>query len=137
MSMYASIKTQFKDEAALIAALMETGNWTREQIEVHSEPQNLLGYRGDVREDTANIIVRRKHVGSASNDIGFRRTETGEFEAVISKYDRRKHNDKWLGQLRGNYAFHLLERQQRTRGRTLMRERLPNGKQRITIGGYR
>ena len=137
MSMYCSIKTKFKDEASLVAALMETGEWTREQIEVHSEAQNLFGYHGDKRKDTAHVIIRRKHVGSASNDIGFRKTESGEFEAIISKYDRSKHNNKWLGQLKGNYAFYVLERQQKARGRTLMRERLPGGKQRITIGGYR
>jgi hypothetical protein len=135
--MYCQVATKFKNEGALIIALMETGEWTKEQIEVHPEAQHLYGFQNDMRKDTAHIIVRKKHIGRASNDIGFRKTESGEYEAIISKYDRRKYNDKWLGQLKGNYAFRTLEQQQKTRGRNVIRERLPGGKQRITIGGYR
>ena len=60
MSMYCNIKTQFKNRAALIAALMETGRWTAEQIEVHDEPRHLYGYHGDQREQTAHVIIRRQ-----------------------------------------------------------------------------
>ncbi len=137
MSQYCLIKTQFKDEGALVAALIETGNWTSAQIEVHETPQNLIGIGGNVREELAHIIIRRTHVGSASNDIGFHRIETGEYEAIISEYDKRKYGEEWLGLLRQNYAFHKVERQQRSRGRTTIRERLDNGRQRVTVTGYR
>lgn len=137
MSQYCLVKTQFKNEAALVAALIETGNWTSAQIEIHESPQSLIGIGGGVRKEQAHIIIRRVHVGSASNDIGFHKTKTGEYEAIISEYDKGKYGEKWLGLLKQNYAFHRVERQQRSRGRTVTRERLGNGRQRVAISGYR
>lgn len=137
MSQYCTIKTQFKNETALVVALMETGNWERSQIEIHQEPQNLVGFQEDVRDDKAHIIIRRAHVGRNSNDIGFRRTSTGEYEAIISEFDKSKYGEQWNKQLKGNYAFHILKQRQSARGRMVQRERLENGRQRVTIGGYR
>ena|GEM_PF-6308395 len=59
MSMYCNIKTQFKNRAALIAALMETGHWTAEQIEVHDE-RDEAPYTG-TRDDGKRVdaIVQR------------------------------------------------------------------------------
>lgn len=137
MSEYCSVKTQFKNEDALIAALMETGGWTREQIEVHQQPVNLHGYHGDQREQDAHIVIRRQFVGGASNDIGFLRSSSGEYQAWISQYDHHRYGATWQQRLRQNYAFHAIRVQQEARGRTVSRERLPGGKQMIVIGGYR
>jgi len=137
MSMYCLIKTQFQSQACLIQALIETGNWTREQIEVHEEPQNLYGYKGDVRPEKANIIIRKEHIGIASNDVGFHRTTTGEYEAIISSYDKGKLDQKWMGRLKGNYAVHRTTERQRAMGRTVTRRRLPDGQQELIVGGYR
>ena len=49
---------------------------------------NLYGYTGDRRAQVANIIIRKKHVGAASNDIGFIKTADGKYELIISEYDR-------------------------------------------------
>jgi len=137
MSRYCEIKTQFKDQESLILALMESGGWTRDQIEVHEIPQNLFGYQNDERDDVANIIIRRNNVSHASNDLGFIKNEDGQFQAIISNYDRNRYNDKWLGNLTGNYAFRTLEKDQRSRGRSVSRTRSDNGHQRIEISGYR
>lgn len=137
MSMFCQIKTIFKNRAALVAALMETGNWIKSQIELHDEPESLFGYRGDVRAQRAHIIIRRSHIGSSSNDIGFLKTATGEYEAIISKFDRSKYNDGFISRLKGNYAFRVIEQQQRMRGRQVTREKLKDGRQRITVSGYR
>jgi len=135
--MYCSIQTQFKNTQALVEALAETGNWNVSQIEVHKTPQNLYGYKGDVREDVAHIIIRRAVVGGASNDIGFLKQEDGTYKAIISKYDRGRHNDQWIGNLKGNYAFHVIKNQQRARGRQVERQRMPDGRQRLIVKGYR
>jgi hypothetical protein len=137
MSLYCEIKTQFKNRAALVAALVETGNWTKEQIELHDQPEHLFGVEGKARQERAHVIIRRQHVGGISNDIGFLKTETGEYEAIISSYDRGRYNDKWLATLRGNYAFYVIEQQQRMRGRQVTRTKLANGRQRIAVNGYR
>ena len=62
------------------------------QFEDHKVAQNLHGYAGDIRKQTANIIVRRKNVGSASNDVGFRRKANGKYELIISEYDQGQKN---------------------------------------------
>ncbi len=140
MSRYCEIKTQFKDQESLILALMETGEWTREQIEVHDIPVEMRRGR-DEKIAKANLIIRRKDVGKngqhAFTDVGFVKDENGQYQAIISDIDRRKYNDKWLGQLTGNYAFRTLERDQRSRGRSVSRTRSENGRQRIEISGYR
>jgi hypothetical protein len=101
MSHYTRIRTRLQDAALLAAALKEVGY---SAAEVHDEPQPLYGYRGDVRPESAEVIVRRKHVGSASNDIGFARQADGCFEAVISDYDRHRHDERWLALLTQAYG---------------------------------
>ena len=134
MSRFCQVETQFKNKDALVSALNEMG-YTH--VEVHDEAQYLYGYQGDVRDDVANIIIRRQYVGGSSNDLGFVKTEDGTYKAVISEYDRHRHNDQWLNKLKCSYGFHVIQRQAQARGRTVTRENLPNGSQRITIGGYR
>jgi hypothetical protein len=95
MSHYNEIKTQITNRSALVTALTQCG-FTLDQIEVHDEAQNLKGYRGDTREQKANVIIRRKDVGTASNDLGFAQKKDGTYEAIISDYDKRRYNDKWL-----------------------------------------
>jgi hypothetical protein len=137
MSSYCNVQTEFKNQSALIAALMETGNWTKNQIEVHTDPKNLIGYQGDVRADKAHIIIRREFVGSASNDLGFVKTENGNYTAIISSYDSSRYNKAWLNNLKGNYAYHTIKEQQEARGRIVSREKLAGNKQRLHIKGYR
>jgi len=59
------------------------------QYEEHEIPTNLMGWHGDRRKQLANIIVRRKHISSASNDVGFLKKANGKYELIISEYDRR------------------------------------------------
>ena len=141
MSMYCNIKTQFKNRTALIAALMETGNWIAKQIEVHDEPQHLYGYQGDRREQTAHVIIRREHVGRASNDIGFARQPDGTYAAVISEYDggrdTSKYGPRWQRALKESYGYHVIKAQQEKRGRRVERVRTPQGRQQVIVTGYR
>jgi hypothetical protein len=103
--------TQFKESGLLVAALIEMG-FAREQIEVNQTAKQLFDYHGcatkylDATGDKAEIIIRRQHVGSAANDIGFRRNENGRFEAIISAFDSGSncYNSEWLGKLTGAYA---------------------------------
>jgi hypothetical protein len=141
MSMYCSIKTQFKNREALLAALRETGNWTAAQIEVHEQPQHLVGYQDDRREQTAHIIVRRQHVGHASNDLGFERQADGTYAAVISEYDggseTSKYGPRWQRALKESYGYHVIKAQQEKRGRRVERIRTPQGRQQVIVTGYR
>lgn len=137
MSLYCVIKTEFKNSNALILALMETGQWSKEQIEVHSEPQNLFGYRGDLRSEKADIIIRRKNVGPSSNDIGFQKNEDGTYTAVISEFDKTKYSEHWTNKLKQSYSYHAIRIQQESKGRSVTRTKLPNNNIRVEIKGYR
>ncbi len=137
MSRYATVKTAFKDGDALAVAIAETGNWNIEQIEVHDIPQHLFGYKGDKRQEVAHIIVRRRYVGSSSNDIGFIRTQDGTYEAIISEYDSSKFGTTWRKKLKGNYAYEKVRQDMTRRGRRVSRFREANGTQRIVVTGYR
>lgn len=138
MSMYCEIQTEFKDMESLVLALYEMRpNW-RDNIEYHNDAVPLYGYQGDIRKEKANVIIRRKHIGESSNDIGFIR-ENGVFKAIISEFDRRtmRFNNEWLARLKSEYVFQVINKQQRAKGRIVTREKLKNGKQRLTIKGIR
>ena len=74
------------DEATLLAALAELG-FGPERLEQGTDLP-LFGYAGDQRPETADMVIRRRHLGAASNDIGFQRTERG-LVPVVSEYDER------------------------------------------------
>jgi hypothetical protein len=71
---------------------------------VHNEAQNLYGYQGDKREQTAEIIIRRKYVGGAANDIGFKLQSDGTYQAIISDYDRTRYGAQFMKDLELDYG---------------------------------
>ncbi len=59
---------------------------------------------GDERSERAHIIIRRRQLDSASNDIGFARDGSGVYRAIISEYDRGiGFNEAWLGRVAQSY----------------------------------
>jgi hypothetical protein len=107
MSHFTAIKTQVKNADALLQALADLGFST---IEHHATAQPLYGYQGDLRSQTAEIILRRQHIGHLSNDIGFKHQPDGTYQAIISDYDRRHgYGQDWLNQLTQRYGYHHLK----------------------------
>ncbi|MBT3307776.1 MAG: DUF1257 domain-containing protein [Rhodospirillaceae bacterium] len=102
MSHFSTMQTAFVSEDHLIAALADVGF---ENVEHHEFPQNLYGWKGDRRQQTAEVIVRREFIGATSNDIGFARTADGTFKAIISEFDARMFDAGWLGRLSQRYAY--------------------------------
>jgi hypothetical protein len=111
MSAYITLMTPMTDEECLLAALTELG-FDGTKVEVHASPVSLVGYMGDRRSQTANIVIRRQHVGSASNDIGFLATSTG-YQAFVSGYDHPRFGTGWLAQLHTRYQSHWTTKQER------------------------
>ena len=137
MSHFVQCQTEFRDPKALVAALVECG-FEKNQIEVHQDAVPLYGYKGDVRPQKAHIVIRRQHVGQAANDVGWELQADGTYCAWISEYDRRhRFNESMQNRVKQEYAYQVIARQQRARGRTVTRERLPNGELEVVIGGYR
>ncbi|GHG98857.1 DUF1257 domain-containing protein [Streptomyces lanatus] len=101
MSHFTRVRTALHDPELLVLALATLGFTA---VETHATPQTLYGYRGDARPERAEVIIRRAHIGRASNDIGFRRRDDGTFEAVISEYDRSRYDHRWLTRLARAYG---------------------------------
>ena len=107
----------FKDRRLLLAALADLGYTEVEE----GEALPLFGYMGDQRPETAEIVVRRRYIGSASNDLGFARTAEG-FVPVISEYDQRVlHGGQFLVKLRTAYHERVVEEVKRRLHGTVQR----------------
>jgi hypothetical protein len=106
MSAYREQKTEITDGDCLVDALKELGC----KPEVHEEAVALEGYHGDKRKDKAEIVLPRNTVGSASNDIGFKKGADGKWQAIISDYDSNKYNKKWMEKLCQTYATHKIKK---------------------------
>ncbi len=112
--------TAFKDRDCLRDALSECGYAETEE----GEALSLYGYRGDRRPETAQIVVRRKYIGAASNDLGFQKTDAG-YVPVISEFDQRTmRQGKFLTSLRTNYNLKSAEKLARNLRGTLHQERV-------------
>ena len=100
VSKYEELRTVLSDERFLVEALREFGY----SPEVSHEGMSLYGYLGDERPEKAHIVIRRRQLDSASNDIGFARDANGVYRALISEYDRGiGFNEAWLGRVAQTY----------------------------------
>ncbi len=110
----------FKDRECLLNALSECGYTQVEE----GEALSLYGYQGDRRPETAQIVVRRKFIGSASNDLGFQKTDAG-YAPCISEFDQETMmQGKFLTVLRTNYNLKSAEKLARSLRGTLHKERI-------------
>jgi len=135
MSHFTSIKTQIKNRDALVKALADVGF---ARVEVHETGQPLYGFQGDVRPEKAEVIVRRKYLGAASNDIGFKLQKDGQFEAIISAYDRAyRYSRQWLNELTQRYGYHALMATVPEQGFAVEQEEtLEDGTIRVVVGKW-
>jgi hypothetical protein len=104
MSHFSSVKVDFKQsqQDCLIEALQEI--FGENAVEVSEHGLALYGYHGDDRSKLAKsnpnyaplcqIKIGRKHVGQASNDVGFAKNEDGTYNAYISEYDNSSNFNK-------------------------------------------
>jgi len=116
MSEYTTIQVQYSDPECIKAALKEMG-YTCEE---HQTAQHLHGYVGDIRQQKANIIVRREHVGAAANDVGFNKTASGKYELIISQYDRGgKTGKNFMERMKQLYGKHKTVKQLKRMGKTI------------------
>jgi len=100
MSKYEEMSTVLVHEGYLVEALEQMGY----KPEVYRDGAALYGYLGDERPEQAHVIIRRRQLDSASNDIGFVRDTSGQYRAVVSDYDRGIGFDQaWLGRVSQAY----------------------------------
>jgi hypothetical protein len=119
MSQYLNMATQIVSGEHLVKALKDVGF---NEVEVYKKAQPLRGWMGDLRANTAEIIIRKKYVGSASNDIGFKLGSDGRFTAFISDFDKNRFNTVWLNHLTQRYAYHVARDKLQEKGFDLVEE---------------
>jgi hypothetical protein len=94
MSAYKKIECEIVDKDCLLEALKLLGFLP----DVFVEPEKLKGYRGDQRNEVANIIISREQVNKftgASNDIGFLwNGSENKYDFIVSDYDVAKKMDQ-------------------------------------------
>lgn len=118
ISEYSVVQCEYNDAECIKASLKELGY----ECEEHAEAQNLTGYEGSRRVQRAHIIVKRQQVGAAANDVGFRRKSNGQYELIISDFDRRqgsKTATNFLVSLKQVYAKHKVVKQLKKMGITI------------------
>ena len=111
MSAYITLMTPMTDQECLLAALADLG-FDHAKVEVHSTPVQLVGYAGDRRAQTANVVIRRQFVGGASNDVGFLAANTG-YQAYVSGFDHPRFGTGWISQLHERYQKHSVAKLER------------------------
>ena len=118
MSKYLVFRAEaFTDRRLLVGALADLGYRDVEQ----GEALALYGYQGDRRPETAELVVRRRHVGRLSNDLGFKQTAEG-YVPVVSEYDQRTLlGGRFLARLRTAYNEQAVEEIRRRLGGTVQR----------------
>jgi hypothetical protein len=104
MSEYHQVDIGLKDQECLIKTLEELGY----KPQIHAEAVPLTGFQGDKRKQKAHIVIPRKQVGGASNDVGFELIN-GEYVLRVSAYDKGKKKLR-PNQLKQLYAKHKVEK---------------------------
>jgi len=128
MSKYNRQRSQYNDRDCLVAALNEMGY---ADVEIHDEAVNLIGYHADVRPEKANVIVRRRCIGTAANDLGFVKEQDGTFSAIVSDYDSHKHGAAWMTGLKKAYTEKRLIKHAASKGLKYLGKEVKGGKVQI------
>jgi len=131
MSHYSEVGIEMTDTGCLVAALGRLG--FRDKVEVYAEAQPLYGYQGDIRPQKAHVIIRRRHVGNAANDLGFERQADGKYRAYISDFDQSDngYNSAWLGRLKQVYGVEKTKVEARKKGYLVTEKKLDDNRIRL------
>lgn len=130
MSAYRTETTEFQDEQCLIEALQGMGLHPK----VHAQAVQLEDYVGKKRPETAEIVISRKEVPGASNEIGFKRQADGTFQAIASAYDQKTWK-KWRPALTRDYSERRAMKLARSKGMAFVRResKTENGKTNVKL----
>ena len=134
MSKYLKVKCEYVSREHLRKALQAAGVEFEETRA--SEPEShLVGYHGDTREETATFIVRRTHIGSSSNDLGWHWNGKA-FEEIVSEFDStREGTTKIRNSVRKEYAVSYATAQARIKGWSVVRVNAPDGTVQLKVTG--
>jgi len=123
MSHHTEVKVEISDPDVLVQAIIESFPFpiTKDQIEVHSEQQDLINYYGKSTHK-ANIIIRRANrfgemaANHLFDDVGW--TIGADGQQIISDYDKqyRSLGDSFAKKLKQRYAVGKAKKEARRQG---------------------
>jgi ABC-type molybdenum transport system ATPase subunit/photorepair protein PhrA len=136
MSKYKRIATQFKDRECLLEALKRAD--VPFEVAQKGRQLSLYGYQGDRRKETAEFVVRRQHIGSVSNDLGYTwNAQAGVYEAIVSEYDTRcAATTEIRRKIKQQYAVSKVVKEARRKGLRVVQQRNEQGQIRLVLQGY-
>lgn len=131
MSHFTYIQTQFRSREALVKALYKMGYTQLEE----GCNLGLYGYLGDLRPQTADIVIRRKYLNWLSNDIGFK-WQGDHYDIIISDFDRAVFPN-FVKDLQREYAYYAVIEMAREKGFVIESEAVDEqGQVRIVLGRW-
>lgn len=146
MSHFTEVQVNFKqeNEKDLIAAL--EAHFGEGHVEVHEEGAGLFGYGGDDRSKNkkganyappCHIVIRRKHVGGASNDVGYLRDGKGGYTAYVSDFDKGgNYSQSKQDAVAQDYAERVSMRSLKAKGYTVVRKKEKDGTVHLSASKY-
>lgn len=112
LSHMTTLKSTFRRKSALVKALqkIDNGRWAT-CVEVHEEKQKLHGYdEAGANASQSEVIIRRKNIPNAYNDMGFALEADGTYSVKGSDFSTDRHyNQKWLDKLLQTYSAAVCE----------------------------
>ena len=121
MSEYAIIELELADKNIIKESLKEL----EYPFEEYDVAQSLVGWLGDNRKQVANIIIRKRHIGVASNDIGFHKKANGKYELIISDYDKSiSQGQTFLSKFKQTYAEKQVQKELKKKGYKLKKKKI-------------
>ena len=138
MSKYILVQSEevcIKDEKTLLDTLAEFG-YDSAKVEVHEDHVLLEGYMGDERVQKAHVVIRRRAVGSSSNDIGFEKQKDGSYKVWVSDFDKNRGLGKQIASMEFFQAYaknRILKWAKQQNGSTQWQKQKKKVKMRITL----
>lgn len=96
MPRYRRIPTDVRNEQDLRRALTEMG---LRNVELHAQGASLDDWIGRATDVRAHVIVRRKDLGAAADDMGFARNDQGTFDLIVSDMHLFRFDKRWIAEL--------------------------------------
>ncbi len=90
------VTTPMWSEEHLVAALAQVDF---PHVEVNRSPVSLESWRGTPLGVEASLILRRRHLSAASDDLGFVRNDRGSFEMILSEGNFFRFDRRWIEDL--------------------------------------
>jgi hypothetical protein len=132
MSHVARVQTQYRDQAALVAAL--EAQFSKGSVEVHALPVAVAGWMGQKNDSVGHVVVRQYKEGRLGHlhaDLGFLRGASGEYTAIVDDYDVAS-----LAPLKQRYAVSLATSKAKAQGYTVKQEAGADGRVKLTLSKW-